>query len=116
MKRNQLVLCLCTSIAQQLPVDLEAKGEAFHKRVKHIQENSDFPYKLICNVDETPASFDTMPSKTIDNKGTKTTRVLSTRLERKQFIALLCCSAAGIFLPYLIFKGKTKSTERNNAT
>ena len=58
-------------MAQILPCDLEDKIAQFHQNVQYIQENKDFPYDLIANMDETPAYFDIVPLKTVGKKGKK---------------------------------------------
>ena len=69
--RNNLVLRAKTSMAQVLPCDLEDKISHFHQTIHYVRENGDFPYDLIANMDETPAYFDIVPSKTVDKKGKK---------------------------------------------
>ena len=57
-----------TSIAQELPKDLENKISEFRRQVKYVRENGDFPYQVIGNMDETPVYMDMVPSKTVDHK------------------------------------------------
>ena len=72
MMRLNLVLRSKTNIAQTLPKDLESKIVTFHHKIRSIREESDFPYELIANMDETPIYFDTVPAKTVNRKGAKT--------------------------------------------
>ena len=51
MRRHNLVLRAKTSIAQQLPMDLENKIGEFRRQVNHVRQNGDFPYELIGNMD-----------------------------------------------------------------
>ena len=58
MRRHNLVLRAKTSIAQQLPMDLENKLGELRRQVNHVRQNGDFPYELIGNMDETPVYMD----------------------------------------------------------
>ena len=69
MMRHNLVLRSRTNIVQTLPKDLESKIVTFHHKIQSIREESDFPYELIANMDETPIYFDTVPAKTVNRKG-----------------------------------------------
>ena len=55
MRRNDLVLRARTNVSQSLPKDLEDKSFKVSERNAH--QNSDYPYDLICNMDETPIFF-----------------------------------------------------------
>ena len=79
MVRHNLVLRVKTSMAQELPKDLEGKINEFKRQVKRIRENGDFPYNLIGNMDETPVYMDMVPSKTVDIRGKKTMKVRTTK-------------------------------------
>lgn len=108
MRRHKLVLRCRTTLSQTLPCDLETKITAFHDRVRHVRENSDFPFELIANMDETPVYLDMIPSRTVNKKGKRSILVRSTNSEKRRITAVMCCNAAGKFLPTLaIFKGKT---------
>ena len=111
LARNNLVLRARTSIAQTLPSDLEEKVARFHQNVTYIRTNADFPYELIANMDETPAYFDMVSSKTIDRKGKKSISVRTTKSEKRHVTVVLTCVATGKMLPpMVIFKGKTSRT------
>ena len=108
MRRHNLVLRAKTSIAQELPKDLENQICEFRRQVKYIRENGDFPYELIGNMDETPIYMDMVPSKTVDVKGKKTIKVRTTKSEKNRATATLACTAAGNMLPpMIVFKGTT---------
>ena len=108
LSRNNLVLRAKTSMAQMLPCDLEEKIDHFRQNVRYIRESGDFPYNLIANMDETPAYFDTVPSKTVDKKGKKSIIVRTTKSEKRHITAVLSCTATGDMLPpMIIFKGTT---------
>lgn len=102
LRRHNLVLRACTSIAQLLPADLEHKIAQFHAKVQHVRENSDFPYRLIANIDETPIYFDMVPGKTEDRKGKKSITFRTTKSEKRHVTSVLCCTALGNFLPAMI--------------
>lgn len=109
LKRNDLVLRAKTSLAQSLPRDLENKIAEFRRNLLHIRENGDFQFDYIGNMDETPAYFDMVPSKTVDRKGKKSIKVRSTKSDKKRITVTLGCTATGKMLkPMIIFKGKTK--------
>ena len=109
MRRHNLVLRAKTSMAQELPKDLEAKISEFRRQVRYIRENGDFPFELIANMDETPVYFDMVPSKTVDVKGKKRT----TKSEKCRLTAALSCTSTGAMLPpMLIFKGTTPRSVR----
>ena len=95
-------------MAQILPCDLEDKIAQFRQNVQYVRENGDFPYELIANMDETPAYFDVVPSKTVDKKGKKSIIVRTTKSEKRHITAVLSCIATGDMLPpMIIFKGTT---------
>ena len=96
LARNNLVLRAKTSIAQTLPCDLENKVQPFRQRVNYIRQNSDFPYELIANMDETPVYFDMVPSKTVDRSQSQ-----FVPLKLKNVVSLLCCPAQQVGLFFL---------------
>ena len=113
MVRHNLVLWAKTSMAQELPKDLESKISEFRRQVRRIRENGDFLYHLICNMDEPPVYMDMVPSKTVDVRGKKTIKVRTTKSEKNRLTAVLSCSAVGNMLPpMLIFKGTTSRSIR----
>ncbi len=57
MCRHNLVLRAKTSMAQELPKDLEGRITEFRRQVKVIRENGDFSYELIGNMDEGYGAF-----------------------------------------------------------
>lgn len=94
MTRNNLVLRARTNMGQTLPKDLEEKIAAFRQQIRHVRDNSDFPYALIANMDETPIYLDIVPSKTVDRKGKKSIQVRTTNSEKKthhSYSLLYCC-------------------------
>lgn len=62
----------------------------------------------IGNADQTPMFFDMPSNYTVESKGAKQVRILSTGNEKNRITAMLCCMADGHKLdPFLIFKRKT---------
>ena len=113
MKRNDLVLRVCTHVSQNLPKDLEEKIKKFQSEVQKIRENSYYPFEYVCNMDETPVFLDLVPNKVVDRKGKKAICVHTTSSEMNHITAALCCTVAGKMLPpFIIFKGKTKRPPR----
>jgi hypothetical protein len=106
MKRNGLTTRARTSVGQKLPEDWEAKKTEFLRfctdKIAGIEK------KHIGNMDEVPVSFDMPSNHTVDQIGTKTVRITTTRNEKANFTAMLCITADGGKLPPLvIFKRKT---------
>ncbi|CAG8661263.1 11177_t:CDS:2, partial [Paraglomus occultum] len=61
----------------------------------------------VCNMDETPLTFDLPNNNTIDNVGARTVSIRTTGHERSSFTVVLSCMADGSKLPPLvIFKLK----------
>lgn len=61
----------------------------------------------IGNADQTPMFFDMPSNYTVESKGAKQVRILSTGNEKNRITAMLCCMADGHKLdPFLIFKRK----------
>ena len=107
MKRQDLVLCAKTSVAQKLPAELKAKISAFHEFVKQRRDKDDFDDMYIINMDKTLMFFDLLLGKTVDFKGTKSIHIRTTISEKRHLTVVLAVSAAGDVLPpMIIFKGK----------
>ena len=88
-RRHNLVLRQRTSIAQELPANLEEKVARFRQDVHFIRQNGDFPYHRIANMDETPVFFDTVPSKLLTDE--ERNPLKSAQLGLKRDVSLLCC-------------------------
>ena len=70
-----------------------------------------YPQVLIGNMDETPAFFDMVPTKSICKIGNKECVVRTSGSEKKHVTVVLSAAADGTMLPpMLIFKGKTERT------
>lgn len=105
MKRHHLSLRSRTSMAQKLPSDLEDKVTSFHQFVKDQRRENEYDY--IINMDETPAYFDVVPSKTVDITGKKTIKIRTTGSDKRHLTVILAVSSCGSLLPAIvIFKGK----------
>ena len=77
---HSLVLCVKTSLAQELPVTLEERITASCSQLQRLQEINHF--EIVGNMDETPLYFDVIPSHILDQKGKKSIIVWTTRSEK----------------------------------
>lgn len=108
MKRKGFSLRRRTGICQKLPAEYEEKLDAFQRYVLNLRRNNNYQLGQIGNADQTPLYFDMPATTTVEKKGTKQVRVLSSGHEKTRVTAMLCCTADGHKLPpYLIFKRKT---------
>jgi hypothetical protein len=106
IRRHNLSLRARTSVAQQLPSDLEDKLLEFTDYVQDIQSGHNFLLRLVRTMDETPLYFDMVPNRSLDLKGVRTVRVRTTGADKRHITVVLSCSASGVMLPPLvIFKG-----------
>ena len=104
LRRHNLTIRSKTSVAQKLPADLEDKKEAFLLNIAQLLEQDDF--ELIVNMDETPAFFDMLPSRTVAPAGSKQVIIRSTGSDKKHLTVVLAVSSDGDALPpMIIFKG-----------
>ena len=73
-----------------------------------------YPRSLVGNMDETPAFFDMVPSKSICKTGSKKCIVRTSGCEKKHVTNVLSATADGKMLPpKIIFEGKiTKAIEK----
>ena len=70
-----------------------------------------YPRSLVGNMDETPAFFDMVPSKSICKTGSEECIVRTSGCEKKHVTIVLSATADGKMLPpMIIFKGKTTKT------
>ena len=75
---------------------------------EYIPRFSAHKRELVLNMDETSVQFEVVPKRTFDVKGSTTTRLLTSGLEKKCFTVILTITANGaLLLPYLIYKRKT---------
>ena len=71
------------------------------------REEDEFDDNLIINMDETPVYFDLVPSKTVNQRGSKSVLIRTTGSEKRHFTMVLAVAAGGDVLPpMVIFKGK----------
>ena len=70
-----------------------------------------YPRSLVASMDETPAFFDMIPTKSICKTGSRECIVRTSGSEKIHVTVVLSAAAEGTMLPpMLIFKGKTDKT------
>ncbi|KAM7313092.1 pogo transposable element with KRAB domain [Ixodes scapularis] len=107
MKRKGFSLRRRTSICQKLPEAYEEKLVAFQRFLIKLHQYRSHMIGQIGNANQTPRFFDMPSNYTVESKGAKQVRILSTGNENR-ITAILCCMADGHKLdPFLIFKRKT---------
>ena len=100
-----------TSVSQKLPRQLEGVLTKFYEDAGHFMRIGKHPRFLVGNMDETPAFFDMVPSKSICKTGSKECIVRTSGCEKKHVTIVLSVTADGKMLPpMIIFKGKTTKT------
>ena len=93
------------TVAQRLSKNYIEQQSEFLSYVLFCQKEHDYPLSLIGNMDEILISFNLPNNITVEQHGTKTISILSTRHERSNFTVVLSCMADGIKLPpIIIFK------------
>ena len=95
-----------TSLAQNLPAQLEQKLCGFFTEVEKAKTSGRYPLALIGNMDETPMYFDLVPSRTIEKTGAKDLLVRTTGADKRHLTVVLTVTADGKMPPpMIIFKG-----------
>ncbi|KAM7299429.1 pogo transposable element with KRAB domain [Ixodes scapularis] len=108
MKRKGFSMRRRTSICQKLPEAYEEKLVAFQRFVIMLRRTNNYIAGQMGNADQTPMFFDMPSNYTVETKGAKQVRILTSGNEKNRVTAMLCCTADGHKLnPYLIFKRKT---------
>jgi hypothetical protein len=102
IRRHNLSLRARTSVAQQLPSDLEDKLLEFTDYVQDIQSGHNFLLRLVRTMDETPLYFDMVPNRSLDLKGVRTVRVRTTGADKRHITVVLTSSASGVMIPPLV--------------
>ena len=109
--RQQLSLPNRTSVSQKLRRQLEGVLTKFYEDPGRFIRIGKYPRSLVGNMDETPAFFDMVPSKSICKTGSKECIVRTSGREKKHVTIVLSTTADGKMLPpMIIFKGKTTKT------
>ena len=107
LKRNGYSYRTKTHIGQGITKDCFLKASLFLKEVWDKRIDFGFFDYLIANMDETPLSFNMIPTKTIAKKGTKSIIIKTLEQEKLRVSVLLTITADGGRLPpYIIFKAK----------
>ena len=109
--RYRLSLRNRNSVSQKLPRQLEGVLTKFYEDAGRFMRIGKYPRSLVGNMDETPAFFDMVPSKSICKTGSKECIVRTSGCEKKHVTIVLSATADGKMLPpMIIFKGKTTKT------
>ena len=87
MKRHDLSLRCCTTIAQRLPKNLEPELSGFHKLTVYPKKrrNCHIYLQQIGNMDETPLRYDMPVGRSVSRKGDKTILIQTTGHEEDHF-------------------------------
>lgn len=110
-QRNRLSLHSRTSVSQKLPRHLEESISKFYADAGRFMRIGKYPRSLVGNMDETPAFFDMVPTKSICKIGSRECVVRTSGNDKKHITIILSAAADGTLLPpMLIFKGKTERT------
>ena len=104
-QRHRLSLHSRTSVSQKLPRQLEESISKFYADAGRFMRIGKYPRSLVGNMDETPAFFDMVPTKS------RECVVRTSGNDKKHITIILSAAADGTLLPpMLIFKGKTERT------
>ena len=95
MTRHSLSLRAKTSLAQMLPKNLEDRIAQFYRCVHEIRALDDLESSMIANMDETPAFFDIVPNRSVEQKGKKSVIIRSTGSEKRHITVVLAALASG---------------------
>lgn len=107
LKRNGFFFLTKTHIGQSLTKNCFLKESLFLNEVWDKRIQYGFFDSLIANMDETPLSFNIIPTKTITKKGTKSIIIKTLEQEKLRVSVLLTITIEdGRLPPYIIFKGK----------
>ena len=80
-KRHAISFWSKTTLAQQLPQDLEEKTIQFHRFVIAARQRHGYSLSSIFNMDETPKWFELPSSRTLEFSGSRTIQVKSCSAE-----------------------------------
>lgn len=112
MKRAGFSLRRRTSVCQKLPAAYEEKVLSFHRYFLKLRDSRQYLIGQIGNADQTPVYFDMTSNTTVNVKGAREVKLLSTGNENLRFTVMLSCLVDGTKLrPYLVFKRKTIPSE-----
>lgn len=78
-----------TSVCQKLPAAYEEKVQAFYGHFLKLRDSRQFLIGQIGNADQTPAYFDMTSNTTMNVKGARKVKLLSTGNEKLRFTVIL---------------------------
>ena len=94
-KHHSISLCTKTTLAQQLPQDLEEKTIQFHRFVIAPRQRYGHSLSRLFNMDETPMRFELPSSRSLEFSGSRTVPVKSCGAEKRSFTVTLAVAADG---------------------
>lgn len=113
-KRRHLVsMWTKTTLAQQLPADLEENIVWFHCLVIAARKRGNYPLSRIYNMDETPMRFELPLNQTLEFSGSRRVPVKSCRAEKQSFTVVLAVAADGAKVPPESHLQRRPYTERS---
>jgi hypothetical protein len=108
MRREGLSLRHRASICQKIPADFQEKLLNFQRYVNKLGKKKNYAFKQKGNADETAIYFDMPRNYTVDAKGAKEVKIISTGYEKQRVMVMLCINSDGHKLPpYIIHSRKT---------
>ena len=102
--RHRLSLLSLTSVSQKLPKELEGSITKSYEDARRYMRIGKYPRSLVANMDETPAFFGMIPTKSICKTGSRECIV------RTSIVRTTAATDGTMLPPMLIFKGKTDKT------
>ena len=98
-------------MCQKLPSQIESKTSSFYSECAKLLKIGKCPLSLIGNIDETPVFFDTLPEKSLVQKGQKSVTIRTSGSEKRHVTVVHTVAVDGFILPPMkIFRGKTNET------
>lgn len=88
-----------TSICQKLPPQFEEKLVAYQCHIIKLRNEYSFAFNQIGNADETPVYFDMPSNWTVDEKGRKEVKMITSGYEKCRVTVMLAITADGNKLP-----------------
>ena len=105
-RRHSVSFCAKTTLAQQLPDDMEEKIVQFHRFIIAAMQRVGYPLSRIINLDEMPMRFKLPSLRSLEFTGSQTVPVKTCGAEKRSFTVALAVAADGTKLPpKVIFKG-----------
>ena len=105
-RRHSISTRAKTTLAQQLPANMEDKVMQFHRFVLRSDQRWGYDLSCILDMDKTPTRFELPATRTLEFTRNRTVPVLSCGADKQSFALALTVKANGEKLPpKVIFKG-----------